>query len=221
MRTLLLISLFAPLLACTPEPVAQSTPPGAAPAGCAAGLPAPQTIDEVVERVDALPERSIPCMVASLPRPLSVMAVASTFSAQPGSWWSPRFFVFTDGLVLSVVPEGEGAHLLELGEWTEPGLRSRKAELVYPLPEGPPDPYTHLALDDGSTCGVCHVLEEAEELAGQFVSDAIEPTLGSRVPLDDVLAEAEACDPEAEPERCGILRAVMGAGDVRDATWPR
>ena len=218
MRLPLLV--LALLVACTgPGGSGTGTTEATVPALCS-GWGDPQTIQEVVDRVDQLPERSIPCMVASLQRPVKVMAVASLFSAPPGSWWSPRVFLFTDGLVMSVVPEGEGAHLLELGEWTDPGLRSVKAELVYPLADGPPDPYTHLIAGDGSTCGACHNLEEAQGVPGMFASDSLEPTIGSRVPLDDVQAEADACDEEAEPERCGILRAVMGRGDVVDALWP-
>lgn len=212
---------LALLAACTapdaPDPTRPPTP--SAPVGCQLDRD-PQSIDELVARVDQLPERSIPCMIASLQRPLDVMAVASLFSAQPGTWWSPRFFLFTDGMVISVVPEGDGAHLLEMGEWVERGRRTRKAELVYPLGDGPPDPYTHLVVDDGTTCGACHTLETPEGPPGQFVSEAIEPTIGSRVPLDDVQAEADACDEAAEPERCAILWAVMGQGDVNDAIWP-
>jgi len=206
------------VLACT-EPSVPSSETGTVPAMCT-GWGDPSGIDDVVDRLDDLPERSIPCVMASLQRPLRLMAVASVTSAQPGSWWSPRFFAFTDDLVLSVVPEGTGAPLLEMGEWTVEGQRTLKGELVFPLEEGHADPYTHIVDGDGTTCGACHNFEEAQGPPGVFESDAIEPTIGSRVPLDDVWEETEACDPDAEPERCAILRAVMGSNDVLDATWP-
>jgi len=206
------------MLACT-EPTAPSTETGTVPVLCT-GWGDPSTIEEAVDRFDDLPEPTIPCFVASLQRPARVMAVASITSAQPGSWWSPRFFVFGDDVVFSVVPEGVGAHLLEMGQWTVAGSRTRKAELVFPFGEEGPDAFTHLVDGDGSTCGVCHNYEEPEGPPGDFVSEAIEPQLGSRVFLDDVMEETDACDPEVEPERCAILRAVMGTGDVIDAEWP-
>ncbi len=189
------------------------------PNGCA-GWGDPASIAEVVDRMDRLPERTIPCMIESIDRPLDVMAMASVFSAQPGTWYSPRFFLFTEGLVISVVPDGPGAHLLELGEWVDPGRTTLKGELVFPLEEGPPDPFSHLGYGDGTTCGQCHFGEEATDVELAFISEAIAPTLGSRVPLDDVWDEAQACDEDLEPERCGILRAVMGTNDVNDATFP-
>ena len=189
------------------------------PDGCT-GWGDPQSIDEVVARLDDLPERSIPCVVQSLDRPVDVMAVASVFSAQPGTWYSPRLFLFTDGLVLSVVPEGVGANLLELGEWVEVGRTSLKGELVFPLEEGPADPFGHLAYGDGTTCGQCHINEQPTDVELAFVSEAIPPTLGSRVPLDDVWEQTQRCDDATEPERCAILRAVMGTNDVTDAVFP-
>jgi len=196
-----------------------TTTPEAHDQGCS-GWGDPQTIADVAARMDELPERSIPCMIQSLERPVDVMAVASVFSAQPGTWYSPRFFLFTEGMTLSVVPEGSGAHLLEMGEWVEKGRTSLKGEIVFPMEEGHADPYGHLAYGEGTICGQCHFGEEPTEIELAFVSEAIAPTLGSRVPLSDVWDETQACDDEVEPERCAILRAVMGNDDVNDAVWP-
>jgi len=205
------------LLACTdPGPSSQT---GTVPTSCAVGVD-PHTIEEAAERFDGLTEPTIPCFLASLQRPLQIMAVASVTSAQPGSSWSPRFLIFTDDLVVSAVPEGDGAHLLEFGEWTVRGTRTKKGELVFPLVEGHADPYTHLLDGEGTTCGLCHPREEPDAPDDAFSSDAIEPTIGSRVSLDDAQWEADACDPTVEPERCAILRAVMGSGDVVHASWP-
>ncbi len=208
------VALLAGLGACSGE-----TPTREPPQGCS-GWGDPQSIDEVVARLDELPERTIPCMVRSLDRPVELMAVASVFSAQSGTWYSPRFFLFTDNLVLSVVPEGPGAHLLELGEWVQPGRSTLKGEIVFPLEDGPADPYGHLGYGEGTTCGHCHPNEEPTEVELAMVSDAIPPSLGSRVPLDDVWEQTQLCDDAVEADRCEILRAVMGKNDVTDAVFP-
>lgn len=189
------------------------------PAPTCAGWGDVRTVDETVARVKALPEPSIACFIESLDRPLNVMAVASLFSAQPGSSRSPRFFVFTEGLVLSVAADGDGANLLELGELREGGRRSVKAEIVYPL-DGPVDPYGHLAYGDGTLCGVCHTIETATDTPLAFVSDVIVPTIGSRVRLSEVWRETQQCDDSTEPDRCAILRAVMGSNDVVETPFP-
>jgi hypothetical protein len=195
---------------------------GGAPAtpqeGCA-GMGAVRSIDAAVARVEQMPEPTIPCFVASLPRPLEVVAVASLFSAQPGNARDPRFFVMNDDLVVSVVSAGTGLNLLELGEWEVPGETSLKGELVFPI-EGEVDPFHHLSYGSGSTCGLCHVGERAAVgVPGAFVSEVIRPSLGSRIELDDVWRETLACDDEQTPERCAILDAVMGDNDVVEGAF--
>src|SRR5690349_18615452 len=70
-----------------------------APSCAAVGGAPPQTIEEVTERLNALPApASLPCFVASLPRPLKVVATNSRFSVQPADGPnSPRIFILTDG----------------------------------------------------------------------------------------------------------------------------
>ena len=93
----------------------------------------PQTIDEVVALIDALPPPvTLPCFLESLDRPLHVEAAISRSSAQPAYWdRSPRLFLFIGDLVLTVVPEGSGAALLEMGEFVDE-THTRKAEQVVP-----------------------------------------------------------------------------------------
>jgi hypothetical protein len=50
-----------------------------------------------------------------------------------------------------------------------------------------------------------------------------DPLLMTIVPdggLDEMLAETRACDGEAEPDRCAMLHAVFGEGDVVDRDFP-
>ncbi len=189
-------------------------------AGCAAPEPAVDPgcstheplsrIDDVVPRIQALPEATIPCLVDSLPRTLPVVAVASLFSAQPGTWRSPRVFVTLPDLVVSVALDGDGAHLVEFGEWID-ARRTVKGELVFPLASVDASaPYAHLDEGDSSPCGVCHVGEVADGAPGRFVSDVIRPQVGSLVPLGDLIDESVACDPSNEPSRCALLGAIVG-----------
>src|SRR4051812_3519066 len=80
------------------------------------------TIAAAVNRLNALPQPvTAPCFIASLPRPLDVVGTNSVFSAQPASSnQSPRMFVFLPALVASVVPEGDGAGVIELSQWMTP-----------------------------------------------------------------------------------------------------
>src|SRR6187551_2246457 len=79
---------------------------------------APQTIEDVTALINALAAEhdgkvELPCFVASLDRPLGATASAGYFSAQPAHGArSPRVFLWSGALVLSVVPEGIGKDLL-------------------------------------------------------------------------------------------------------------
>src|SRR5512132_2940408 len=81
----------------------------------------PQTIEDVTALINALAEEhdgkvELPCFVASLNRPLGASASAGFVSAQPAAGArSPRMFLWSGALVMSVTPEGLGANLLEMG----------------------------------------------------------------------------------------------------------
>ena len=93
-----------------------------APAGT---TPSPATIADVVALINAMPKPvTLPCFLAALARPLELYATRSVISAQPAvGRRSPRTFLFLDGLTLSVVPEGVGTRLLEMGELRDEGAR--------------------------------------------------------------------------------------------------
>lgn len=198
-------------------------PASSLPSECEPGGAVPATIAEVMERIDALPApTTLPCIVASLPRPLALEATSDVFSAQPAvGERSPRMFVQYPGLTLTIAPEGPGAAVLEFGEAAADGL-TIKAEIALPLdgPVEPMAPYDRVAEVDGTgtTCGVCHS-GEVEVEPGVFASIPFRPHPELLVPVSRVRAEAEACG-EATDDRCALLRAVFEHGEVFHAPFP-
>lgn len=200
---------------------------------------APHSIADVVTLLNALPKPvTVPCFVASLARPLSLHAVNSPFSAQPAQGRrSPRIFLFFPGLIMSIVPSGPGAHLLEFGE-TRPDAQSLKAELEFPI-EGQldePSPYHRVYFSETlTTCGFCHQNERRDESIGSplaMISPALRPRPEQRVLLDELAAQVALCDSGAvagapaseipnvptdagadagvtEAERCEMLHAIF------------
>ena len=155
-------------------------------------------------------------------------ATRSEISAQPAMGArSPRIFLYFEPLVMSVVPEGAGSHLLELGEQRE-GFRSLKAELRFPLeaPVAQHEPYEHvLFVDDVTACAFCHASEERDpEVAGGlgFISQSLRPASSQqRVPLEALQQELGACDRAVEPERCALLEGLLGWGETVDWEFPQ
>jgi hypothetical protein len=196
-----------------------------APAEGTTGLP--HTIEEALALVNALPRPvTVQCLVESLDRPLRVVASDSLNSAQPADGEaSPRIFLFSGTLVVSVVPAGDGAPLVEFGQISGTG-RTIKGELVFPVEESlpPSAPYGHIMLAPSVTgCALCHRGEEpAFEVDGAWAyeSDAMQPEPESLVELETIHAEAEACDPAAEPERCALLRELFEHGAPAAHVFP-
>lgn len=173
------------------------------------------TIDEVVQRVQDVPEDDLACVLRSLERPLEVVAVASSQSVQPGTFDSPRILIQQDGLLLTLATGGDALGSLELGQWVGEG-RTRKGELYFPT-GGDVDPYTHLDEGDGTGCGVCHVDERAVDgVEGAYESLMLEPSLSAILSIEELTALAEDCD--TGTERCGLLQAVVGEGDISRAS---
>lgn len=181
-------------------------------------------ISDVVTRLGALAPADGPCLVASLPRPLAVVATDSVTSAQPAaSKASPRLFFLLPRVVLSVVPEGEGSKLLELGEWVTP-TRTLKGELVLPVtaPLAQDAPFEKVRQTQFQTvCAVCHRNEAAHDtIAGAFVSAAYKPKRGSFVPLGELEAAHRACVAAADASpRCEMFHAVFDFGAVTEGAF--
>lgn len=187
----------------------------------------PRSVEQSVELVNALPKPlTLACFVEALGRPLKLHAALSTVSAQPSRGTrSPRIFVYLESLVMTVVPEGRGAHLLELGE-QRPDLRSLKAELRFPIEENISSslPYEDaLYTQEVTGCAFCHADEQRDlnvTVAPAFVSVALRPFEERRVSLSSLQDEHAICDPAIEPERCALLDALFGGGDVADWDFP-
>jgi len=184
----------------------------------------PQNVEEAVALVNALKGQqegplTLPCFLQSLTRPFPALATKSVFSAQPASGpRNPRFFLFSGGLVMSVVPAGDGRPLLELAAYTTP-TRSIKAEIHFPVEASVTTdaPYDRIRYGEKTTCGSCHgseTLVEGVSGASRFVSDVLRPRNLEIVPLEFVRHEAEICPPGVDAERCAILTALFGHGEV-------
>jgi hypothetical protein len=188
----------------------------------------PRSVEQSVALVNALPKPlTLPCFIEALARPLKLHASLSTLSAQPSRGTrSPRIFVNLEPLVMTVVPEGRGAHLLEFGE-RRPDLRSLKAELSFPIAENVSSslPYEQaLFTEEVTGCAFCHADEQRDPgliAAPAFVSLALRPFEHQRVPLSGLQEERATCDPAIEPERCALLDALFGGGDVADWEFPK
>lgn len=207
------------------SPSSRSPTPGCrAPAGVSNS---PRTIDETVTLINALPKPlSLPCFLESLARPLEIEATYSFLSLQPAQGArSPRIFVFQDPTLLSIVPDGDGAPLLEFGE-QRPEFRSLKAEIPFPVTTAlaPSAPFDHLLFNSQLTnCGACHAGEVAEsEISGvrRFVSQALRPRASEQVSLASLVHELEICDRAREAQRCAMLDGLLGWGQVSERAFP-
>jgi hypothetical protein len=217
------------MVACAPPPA--PSPPDAGPwfmseLGQCVGTSAPlRTVDDIVARLNTLPKPvSVACFTASLSRPLAVVGTSSRFSAQPaGGPLDPRLFLFSDGLILSIVTDGDGKDLLEVGELITP-TRTLKAEFKFPLSGTVTrdDAYAHLDfVPTESSCGLCHAQEErhdAHPLAR--VSLALKPNARSLVPLSRLRQFAADCDAETQRDRCLRWEALFAFGDVTAGAFP-
>lgn len=233
------------LVACTPSPDAPSdgssgivessgsvddgadstgSPPPSVCAEPTEVVGAPASIEEAVALINALPRPlSLDCFLERLRRPLPLNATFSTVSLQPavGSA-SPRVFLFYGELIMSVAVAGDGRQLLEFGELVGPN-RSLKGELEFPIEDTvtAQDSFERVLDTTGTKCRLCHFGEDPSpryEMA--FISDALRFRDVERVPLAELQAEYEACDPTQEPERCARLDALFAFGPVEDAEFP-
>lgn len=194
---------------------------------CEIGGDAPTTIQDVVDRIEALDAAmeepvTLECFVASLPRPLELVASFSTFSAQPSpDREHPRVFLFTDGLIMSIVLGGEGAHLLELAEFTST-TRSIKGEIPFPItaPVDDATPYDILFDEDMTGCAFCHGGEvEVADRPGAYESDAIRPGFRELVSLESMERTHAGCDDEVDPIGCILLHALLDFGEVSETAF--
>jgi hypothetical protein len=187
----------------------------------------PQTIEQAVALLNALPKpTSAACFVESLDRPLTAYATNSIFSAQPAlSTKSPRVFLRVNRLWISVVVDGESSYLIEFSYLEPDDLRSIKGEVVTPLHEAlaPSAPYDRVRFGSGTGCGLCHrgeQLSSSISFAEAFTSAAFRPRPETRVSLDTLVLERQACDWKLEQHRCEMLSALFDGGSVVEEPFP-
>ncbi|MDX2055349.1 MAG: hypothetical protein SFV15_23300 [Polyangiaceae bacterium] len=211
------------------EPSGAAPTEGTVPRGCVApkGVSgSPGTLSEVLTLINALPHPvTIPCFLESLERPLQVNATSSVFSAQPAVGnRSPRVFIFSGQMVLSVVPDGLGRNFLESSQLTS-ATRSVKSEIEFPVdkPLGMADAFSRIPFNGASICGLCHAEERrvsVDGTPGGFESKALKPRADTVVSVESMRKESLICDAAKEPERCAILTALMAHGAVHERAFP-
>lgn len=207
----------------SPEPTpARPHPTSDALRACAQKAGPVRTIAEATSRFNALaPVSDAACFLATLPRPLSVVATSGLTSAQPaGGKDSPRMFFLMPTLVVSTVPAGEGSRAIEFGEWVTP-TRTLKGEIGFPVqaPLAPGAAFEKILFGndrDRTACATCHRYEErSPTVAGGFVSAAYKPEPGTFVTVAELRRLHDACidSSEASP-RCEMFHAVFDFGEV-------
>jgi hypothetical protein len=187
-----------------------------------------QSINDAIALINALPKPlTLDCFLYNIDAPLSVYNVNNTASAQPAiNAQNPRIFIIKTPLLLSVVPAGPAAALLEMSELVS-STQSVKAELKFPITSNvvTEDAFSSLAatIGVGTDCRFCHT---NETLAGgsfarnAYKSDIIAPAASQRIITAAMRREASACDPSVDAYRCAILSAVFIDGAATDGTFP-
>ncbi|HSS38193.1 MAG TPA: hypothetical protein VLT58_05440 [Polyangia bacterium] len=187
-------------------------------------LAAPSTIADAVALANALLAQrspvSLECFLAAVKHPLTVLGVVSTFSLQPSvaGALNPRVFIFSGNLVMSVVPAGDASPFVELAEYTSP-VRSIKGQLEFPVtaPVALADAYDSIHAGIGTVCSGCHRDEQQATqvtAAAAFESGVLAPLPSDVVPVQKMQDDWTTCDPQTEPERCAILKAILSPGPV-------
>lgn len=245
------LALLFVLVACSgnepaanPDPPPQPAPTSSKPASNDAGPPAdagPHMANEALRRcaeskgdiasiADAVARMNAiiskggdgACFVATLPRPLAVVATLNTASAQPaGGLGAPRMFFMLPKIVISAVPEGTGSKALEFGEWT--GTKSTiKGEIALPVttPLAADAPFTHI-LDgpDRTTCATCHAQEEPHPtIPKAFISDALRPAKEVMLPELEEL-HTLCINAGVDSPRCNFIHALFDFGEVTQGAF--
>lgn len=182
------------------------------------------SISDAVSRLNALaPLADGPCFVATLPRPLAVVATLGTTSAQPAAGrTSPRIFFLLPKLVVSAVPAGDGSKVLEFGQWVT-ATRTLKGEIGLPVtaPLAQNAPFERVLYNDRSTCGGCHRQEEPHPtIPNAFVSTAFKPEPGTLMAVSELEDLHDTCTRDGDTStRCTMFHAIFDFGKVTDGAY--
>jgi hypothetical protein len=194
---------------------------------CAAGVvPRTRAIDtqaDVVAFMNALPlPLTLPCLLAALPRPISIVGSSNAVSAQPAAGpLNPRLFIRAGGrLILSITLAGMTSTHLETAEAVDVGY-SIKGDMEFPRTAAVSerDFYADIVntRHSGTLCAGCHADEHMVRQAGDmpaFASRALAPTPRQTVPLAAIRTLAADCTAEDGIARCQMLRAIFRAPDA-------
>jgi len=205
-----------------PAAVATERPRCSAPPGVSGS---PRDVEQAVLLMNSLPRpTTLECFIESLDRPLRLYLTSSDLSLQPADGArSPRTFIVLTPLVMSVVGNREFSSLLEIGYQSAPG-RSMKGEVKFPLVSDvtAASITQRISIGTVSICGGCHGAETRPDdkffVDGAFESAVAVPLFPFEVSLETLRGEAAACQPANEPERCGLLSALLDHGEVERST---
>jgi len=192
---------------------------------CAESKGAIGSIADAVMRLNALaPNADGPCFVATLPRPLAVVATLGVTSAQPaGGRGAPRLLLMLPKLVISVVPAGDGSKVLELGEWMGT-TRTLKGEIALPVtvPLAADAPFVRILKGtDRTSCATCHRQEERHPtIPNAFLSIAFKPEPGTFVTLPELEELHTLCTQADDPgARCTMIHALFDFGEITEGSF--
>lgn len=216
-------------LSCSSPSAATGAESSAGQGGCAPAATAknPTSIVEVVDTLNAMPKPiDLPCFVEHLAGPLALDATMSNLSLQPATGRrSPRIFILLEPLIVSIVPQGVGRDLLEMGE-RRSETRSLKGEIAFPVTTELEHaaPFEHVMFSSELTsCAFCHGSETPVadiSFTAAYESDAFRPLPSNRVSVDELRSERAACDAESEPYRCSLLDALFDREAVTSRELP-
>ena len=183
-----------------------------------------ESIADAIARLNAIIDKGGDgaCFLATLPRPLPVVATLSATSAQPaGGRGAPRLFFMLPKLVVTAVPDGAGSKVLEFGQWTGT-TTTIKGEVPLPVTAPLAADAAYVRILDGNdktSCGTCHGGEEAHPtIAKAFVSKALKPT--NEVTVTELEELHDLCVSSGlESPRCNFIHALFDFGEITQGAF--
>jgi hypothetical protein len=167
----------------------------------------PQTIQAFMTFLNALPKpTTINCVIQTLKRPLEINATSNTLSAQGATGKnSPRIFIRSGKLLLSVLADGDGSDAIELAE-TFDTTTSIKGELKFPLSAALKEESPYIGLYQGGIglcAGACHggytEILKYDAATVKYGTRILYPPSKSNIPLIDLELIRDACGQLTSP----------------------